>query len=225
MSEQLVEKEKLVLKIIQDYLNKNRILDPETIVPFIQSRLREASIYLTYYAIELVLKSLLNQKLIVKASKLTHDDILKNEKRKKIYDFILKYPGTHFNKIIINLKISNHVVVWHLNMLLKFNFIKKESVDNHEIYSAPDVDIKTIELSYYISKRKSQNIINYLKQNDIGISKTKLSVDLQMHINTVNKYLKILEDYRIVSKEKHSKKSLYFLNEGAAEKIGVSSNF
>ena len=57
MSEQLVEKEKLVLKIIQDYLNKNRILDPETIVPFIQSRLREASIYLTYYAIEILVKS------------------------------------------------------------------------------------------------------------------------------------------------------------------------
>jgi len=221
MTEQLVEKETLVLKIIQDYLNKNRILDPETIVPFIQSRLREASVYLTYYAIELVLKSLLKQKLIVKASKLTHDDILQNEKRKKIYDFILKNPGTHFNKIIIDLKISNHVVVWHLNMLLKFNFVKKEVIDNHDIYSAPDINTKTAELSYYISKRKSRNIINYLTQNDIGVSKTRLSVDLQMHINTVNKYLKILEDFKIVVKESHSKKLLYFLNESMTEKINM----
>ena len=77
MTEQLVDNEKLVLGIIQNYLNMNRILDPESIIPFIQSRLRESSIYLTYYAIELILKSLLKQKLIVKASKLSHDDILK----------------------------------------------------------------------------------------------------------------------------------------------------
>lgn len=221
MTELLVEKEKLVLNIIQDYLNKSRILDPETIIPFIQTRLRESSVYLTYYAIELILKSLLNQKLIVKASKLTHDDILKNEKRKKIYNFILENPGTHFNKIITNLKISNHVVVWHLNMLLKFNFIKKEVVDSHEVYSAPDVNTKTAELSYYISKRKSESIINYLKQNDIGISKTRLSIDLQMHINTVNKYLKILEDLKIVSKESHSKKLLFFLNENMSDEMKV----
>ncbi|MFW9942949.1 MAG: hypothetical protein ACFFFT_18075 [Candidatus Thorarchaeota archaeon] len=213
MTEQLVEHEKLVLRIIQNYLNKNRILDPESIIPFIQSRLKEASVYLTYYAIELILKSLLKQKLIVKASKLTHEDILKNQKRKKIYNFILENPGSHFNKIVTTLNISNHVVVWHLNMLLKFNFIKKEKIDNHEVYSIPNVYSKTAELSYYISKRKSQKIINYLKQNDIGVSKTRLSADLKMHINTVNKYLGILENIKIVSKETHSKKVLYFLNE------------
>ncbi|MFX1346197.1 MAG: hypothetical protein ACFFAI_13885 [Promethearchaeota archaeon] len=213
MTEQLVKHEKLVLRIIQNYLNKNRILDPESIIPFIQSRLKESSVYLTYYAIELILESLLKQKLIVKASKLTHDDILKNLKRKKIYNFILETPGSNFNKIVTTLNISNHVVVWHLNMLLKFNFIRKELIDNHEVYSAPDVYSNTAELSYYISKRKSQKIINYLKKNDIGVSKTRLSTDLQMHINTVNKYLEILEDLKIVSKETHSKKLLYFLNE------------
>jgi predicted transcriptional regulator len=213
MTEQLVEHEKLVLHIIQNYLNQHRVLDPESIIPFIQSRLKEFSVYLTYFAIELILKSLLRQKLIVKASKLTHDDILKNEKRRNIYTFILENPGTHFNKIVTTLNISNHVVVWHLNMLLKFNFIKKEIVDTHEIYSAPDVKSKTAERSYYISKKKSQSIIKYLKTNDIGVSKSRISVDLQMHINTVNKYLKILEDFEIISKESHSKKILYFINE------------
>jgi len=213
MTEQLVENEKLVLGIIRNYLNMNRILDPESIIPFIQSRLRESSIYLTYYAIELILKSLLNQKLIVKSSKLTHDDILINEKRKQIYSHIRDNPGTHFNKIIKELRISNHVVVWHLNILLKFNFIKKEIIDDHETYAIPNVDSKTAELSYYISKPKSQKIISYLRENYIGVSKTKLSADLQMHINTINKYLNILEDNKIIIKEQHSKKILYFLND------------
>ncbi|MBY8992533.1 MAG: hypothetical protein KGD58_17440 [Candidatus Lokiarchaeota archaeon] len=221
MTEQLIDNEKLVLDIIRDYLNKSRILDPETIVPFIQSRLKESSLYLTYYAIELILKSLLKQKLIVKASKLTHDDILKNEKRRNIFEFILEHPGTHFNKIVTILNLSGHVVVWHLNMLLKFSFVKKEVIDDHDVYSIPDVNIKTVELSYYISKKKSQTIINYLKQNDIGITKTKLSSALQMHINTVNKYLKILEDNEIVSTERHSNKSLYFLNDNIPKEIRV----
>ncbi|MFX0030874.1 MAG: hypothetical protein ACFE8B_16795 [Candidatus Hermodarchaeota archaeon] len=221
MTEPLVENEKLVLQIIRDYLNKNRILDPESIIPFIQSRLREASLYLNYYAIELILKSLLKKKLIVRASKLTHDDILTNEKRKRIFNYIIENPGTHFNRIISELKISNHVLVWHLNILLKFDFIKKEIIDDHDTYTAPDIDIRTTELSYYISKKNSQKIISYLKKNDIGVSKTKLSVDLQMHINTINKYLNILEDYKIVLKERHSKKQLYFLNDDLPKEIRV----
>ena len=112
-------------------------------------------------------------------------------------------------------------MVWHLNMLLKFSFVKKEVIDDHDVYSIPDVNIKTVELSYYISKKKSQTIINYLKQNDIGITKTKLSSALQMHINTVNKYLKILEDNEIVSTERHSNKSLYFLNDNIPKEIRV----
>ncbi|MFX0019502.1 MAG: hypothetical protein ACFFAK_02170 [Promethearchaeota archaeon] len=213
MTEQLAELEKTVLAIIQEYLNKNRVLDIEKIIPFIQSRLREKFKRLTTYGIQLILKTLLEKKLIINASKLSYDDILSNEKRKKIYDFIVKHPGTYFNRIVSNLNISSHVVVWHLNMLLKFQFIIKEKIENREAFFTPDVDKRKKQLFYYVSKTKSQKIINYLKMNNIGVSKTQISSELKMHINTVGKYLKILQNFNIISKEKHSKHLLYFINE------------
>lgn len=202
-----------MLTIIQDYLNKNRVLDIEKIIPFIQSHLREKSKRLTAYGIQLILKSLLEKKLIVNASKLSHDDILNNEKGKKIYNFIVKHPGTYFNRIVSNLDISSHVVVWHLNMLLKFQFIIKEKIENREVFFTPNIDKRKKQLFYYVSKTKSQKIINYLKMNNIGVSKTQISSKLKMHINTVSKYLKILQNFNIISKEKHSKHLLYLINE------------
>lgn len=219
MTEQLAGLEKAVLGIIQDYLNKNRVLDMDKIVPIIQSRLREKSKRLTIYGIQLILKSLQEKKLIVKASKLTHDDILNNNKRRKIHKFILNYPGTHFNRIVSKLKISSHVVVWHLNILQKFGYIKKEKIENREIYYTPDINKQKVHQLYYIYKANSQKIINYLKENNIGVSKTRISTDLNMHINTVSKYLKVLKNIEVINKEKHSRSILFFLNEERIESL------
>lgn len=213
MTEQLAGLEKVVLEIIQKYLDKNRVLDIDKMVPYIQSRLREKSINLTTYGIQLILKSLQEKKMIVRASKMTQDDVLKNEKRRKIHNFIQNYPGTHFNRIVSKLKISNHVVVWHLSILLKFEFIKKERIENRDVYYTPDVDKSKAHKLHYVYKPKSQKIINYLKLNDLGASKTQISSDLNMHINTVNKYLKILKKIDVIIKAKHSNANLFFLKE------------
>ncbi|MFX0032123.1 MAG: hypothetical protein ACFE8E_13030 [Candidatus Hodarchaeota archaeon] len=219
MTEQLAELEKVVLSIIQDYLNKNRVLDIDKVIPFIQTRLREKSKRLTTYGIQLILKSLQEKKLIVKASKLTYDTILNNKKRRKIHKFIKNYPGTHFSRIVSKLEISSHVVVWHLNILLKFGFIKKEKIENRDAYYTPDIDKQRFQQLHYIYKAKSQKIIYYLKENNIGISKTQISSDLNMHINTVNKYLKVLNNVDIITKEKLSNSVLFFLNEERVDNL------
>jgi len=73
--------------------------------------------------------------------------------------------------------------------------------------------LKNTYLQYFTSKEKSKLIIDYLKINDIGITKTRLAGDLKIHINTTTKYLTFLEQFQIILKEKFSGKILYFLNE------------
>ncbi|MHA2037027.1 MAG: hypothetical protein ACW98X_11365 [Promethearchaeota archaeon] len=217
MPVELEEQEKIVLSVVQEYLNKNRYFNMNEILPFIHARFKMASININLRGIEEVLKSLLNKSLLVEGSKLTRNDILKNVKRKKIYDFIEKNPGTYFNRIVKSLEMSNHVVIWHLSMLLKFNYIKTEEIDNHEIYFEFEFNLKTIKFTYYTSKEKSRQIIDYLKNNDIGITKTKISSDLKIHINTTIKYLDFLEDFNVVTRKNLSNKTLYFLNEDFIE--------
>ncbi|MFX0059264.1 MAG: hypothetical protein ACFE85_08990 [Candidatus Hodarchaeota archaeon] len=210
---QLQEQEELVLDIIEEYLNKNREFKIDEIIPYIQTRFRRSSLNLNYKGIETILKSLIKKNYILEGSKLVRSQILDNVKRRKVYEFVLKYPGTYFNHIVRELKLSNHVVVWHLNILLKFKFIQKEVIGKHEIYFDANKDFKDFELYYFTSKEKSQKIIKYLKQNNIGITKTQLSEELHMHISTTDKYLKDLEKFNVIVKEKTSNKVLYFLND------------
>lgn len=213
MPVELLKQEKIVLTVVQEYLNKNRFFNMKEILPFIHARFKMASININLRGIEELLKSLAEKKLIVEGSKLYKDDILNNLKRRKIYDFIKENPGTYFNKIVGNLSFSNHVVVWHLSILLKFNFIKAERIENHEVYFEFNFDLKNSTLKYFTSKEKSKRIIQYLKANDIGITKTKISTNLNIHINTTSKYLDSLERLNVIIKKNLSKKILYFLNE------------
>ncbi|KKK41320.1 MAG: hypothetical protein Lokiarch_43790 [Candidatus Lokiarchaeum sp. GC14_75] len=213
MPVELLKQEKIVLTVVQEYLNKNRFFNMKEILPFIHARFKMASININLRGIEELLKSLAEKKLIVEGSKLYKDDILNNLKRRKIYDFIKENPGTYFNKIVGNLSFSNHVVVWHLSILLKFNFIKAERIENHEVYFEFNFDLKNSTLKYFTSKEKSKRIIQYLKANDIGITKTKISTNLNIHINTTSKYLDSLERLNVIIKKNFSKKILYFLNE------------
>ena len=213
MGLELVEDEKIVLNIVHDYLNKNRQFTFEEIIPYINSRIRLTSTNISNEGVRKILKSLTNKKLIVEGSKLIKDEILNNQKRKEIYDFIIKNPGTYFNKILHELNYSNHIVVWHLSMLLKFDFISKKHLENHEIYFDTTTEIEDISSTYFTAKEKSQKIITFMKKNNIGITKTNLSQELNMHMNTLAKYLTLLEKYDVIVKKKIDNKNLYFLSE------------
>ncbi len=98
-------------------------------------------------------------------------------------------------------------------MLIKFQFIKKRIVEKHEIYFSSKVDFQEAKYNFYISLQKSKMIINYLQNSNIGITKTKLSRAIKMHINTLSKYLNILIKINIINKEKIDNQMLYFLEE------------
>lgn len=213
MSIDLLTKERVILEIVQDYLSNNRKFDIDDIIPYISFRLRRTSYNLNYQGIKLTLQSLVKKKFLIEGSKLTNEDILNNKTRKIIYDYIVKNPGAYFTRIVKDLGVSNHVVVWHLNILIKFQFIKKRIVDKHEIYFDSKASFHGAKFNFYVSLKKSKLIIKYLKSNNIGISKTKLSKTLNIHINTVSKYLDNLVQVNLIIEEKIDNQVLYFLKE------------
>jgi predicted transcriptional regulator len=213
MSVELVPQERVVLDIVQDYLSKNRQFDIDDIIPYISYYLRRTTNKLNYEGIRAVLSSLVKKKFLIEGSKLTHNDVLKNEKRKNIYTHILKNPGIYFTKLVNDLGYSNHVVVWHINILIKFNFIKKRIFDRHEIFFDSRVEPQDAILNFYITLEKSKKIINFLRISNTGTSKSRLSKELKMHPNTISKYLGILQKFNLILEEKIDNTILYFLEE------------
>ena len=209
----IVEVEEVVYKAIQDYLNNNKPFNMNKIIPYLHNIFKNLSININKIGIQKILTNLVEEKKIVVGSKLTKEDILLIPKRKKIYDYIRKNPGTYFFKILNELGLSNHVVVWHLSFLEKFDFIRKIKIDNIEVYFDSNLDLTEIKKFYIFAKKKYKKIIKYLRFDDTGTTKTKLSTELKMHHNTVTKYLNSLLELNVICCRRKSSKRLYFLNE------------
>ena len=208
-----VNKEEIVYNVILDYLNQNRPFRSSEIIPYITSRFTKASININENGIKEILRSLVQKKLLVEGSVLTKNELLHNPKRKQIFSIVRNHPGIIFHHIVRASKFSNYIVYWHLSILVRFNCVSKAIVGKHQIFFVSSVDVDDATVAHYTSKKNSIQIIEYFRNNDVGITKTQLSTELKMHINTVSKYLTILDDLKVITKELISKKYLYFLNE------------
>ncbi|TFF90322.1 MAG: hypothetical protein EU548_03615 [Promethearchaeota archaeon] len=215
----LSENEESILNFVQEYLDKNRTFDMKKMISFIQSRLKFSEININRMGIKKILRFLIKKNFIVEGSKLSRNDILNNEKRKMIYNYILSHPGTYFNRIKSDLHLSNHIIVWHIEMLEKFHLINKKTIDDHDVYFGTDQEIEDLKIYYFLAKTKSQDIICYLKNSHKGLPKTHIAKELNMHYNTLTKYINILENFGIISKKELPNKTLYFLNKVRYEKI------
>jgi len=107
-------------------------------------------------------------------------------------------------------------------MLARFDFIKREEFENHEIFFDSRLSALNRKFRYFTSKEESKKILEYLKENDYGITKTHLSTKLGMHHNTVTKYLIKFEEFNIILKKKVAKRTLYFLNEDLTEALNLN---
>lgn len=225
MAEIIASNEQKVLEIINEYLDKNRFFSLNDILPFISSRFAKSGINININGIRTILKSLIEKNFIVEGSKLTRNEILSNFNRKKIYEYIQKNPGAHFYNIVSNLDLNIPVVEWHLNILIKFMYTSKEKIENRGAYF--DVNVKSEDrmIIYLISKDKCKQIIDFLKENQEGITRSQISEQLNMHSTTVTKYTDKLHENRILTKKSLPNKTLYFLNNENYEKLSQNFNF
>lgn len=213
MSENLLGKRSILVNHIQEYLKRGNIIDFEKLIPYIKERSSKSSININENGIRYILKSLFKNNYIVQGTKFTRDCVLNNSNRKKLYITIIQNPGLYFSRLVKMLNLSNHVVAWHINTLYKFGFIKKETIDNHEVYFDSKLESIYTKAYYLLQKPKSKEIIECLiNEHNLGITKTRISNIIKTHYNIVSKYIENLEDIGIIERKKESDKTLYFLN-------------
>ena len=207
------EMEDKVFAIVQEYLNENRSFKVEKIIPYTISRLSKSSIDISSHGVLTILESFAKKNLIVEGSKFLKRDVLDNSNRGNIYSLIQESTGINFNRIAKKLDLRYQVLDWHLKMLLKFDYIKEINIDGKKVYFDSEEINELSRIKHIISKEKYKKLIDYLKNNDLGTTKTKLSKALKMHPRTVYKYLSKLEEFNLVFKEIISNTDYYFLNQ------------
>lgn len=129
-----------------------------------------------------------------------NENILKNDLRKKIYNFILENPGLHFGKISRELNIPKTTLYHHLNILEKQGTIKKYVEGRyHRYYASQEISSIDKKIINIFRQKTSRNIVLYLLIN-VGATQTELSENLEKHPTTIEFYLKKLLEMDIIKK-------------------------
>ncbi len=153
---------KQVVEIAEEILNENKILSVDTLYYRAKKRLK-----IPRKGLNAIIEFLINNKILVDRSKFTKRTVLSNSTRKMIYNFILSNIGSHFslikkNGISSNIAGSPGELIWHLDMLIKFNYIKKLKVKNYTIFLPSNVDNESGIIYFFLQDELYRKILNHL---------------------------------------------------------------
>ena len=204
--------ESQVLTLVEEFLNQNRVCYTPDLVSFIRNRNFQEDNSLNHNGIKHILDSLVTKHVIVEGSKITRNTILSNLNRSSIYEEIKNNPGMYLNKLSKDLGLSIFLTNWHLNILLRFNVIRKQEFNNQIAYFDSELPLENDYILQIISRAKCSELIEYLKLNSKGCTKSQIVKTLRMHHTTVNKYLEILIDSKVVNLRILDKKNFYCLH-------------
>ena len=219
ISLELSIEESQVLALVEEFLNQNRVCYKHDLVSFIKNRNFQKDDGLNHNGIKHILDSLAAKHMIVEGSKITRNTTLSNLNRSCVYEEIKNNPGMYLNKLSKDLGLSIFLTNWHLNILLRFNMIRKQEFNNQIAYFDSELPSENDYILQIISRVKCSELIEYLKLNSKGCTKSQIAKTLRMHHTTVNKYLKILIDSQLVNLRILDKKNLYCLNTEKLEQL------
>ena len=140
-------------------------------------------------------------------SHLSLTDIFENENRLNIINQILSNPGIHHNELLRNCDLQKGQLQWHLEVLLKYNILKKEKYGQFTIYFPITTSFDANEyLENLIAKSKTTSeILTIIKENP-GINASEISRILSLSRNTIKYHVDKLSREKLVTLKKKGRK-------------------
>jgi len=184
---------KKVIKLANEILAEGRLLNIEYLY-----RRAKRELHIPREGLITIIQYLVNKKIIIEGSKFTKGTILDNEIRKYIYVYIRDNIGLHFSRIkrdlmknVKSYQMGNGQLIWHLEMLLKFNLIKSFMVGNHTIFIPVEFD-ENLARIYYIARNPVRNkILRHLITKSY-ITKSQIHEEIKESRENVYYHLKVL---------------------------------
>ena len=142
---------------------------------------------------------------IVGYSRLKAKDLLEQENRKRIYEYIMENPGDHFREVQREMELEVGVLSHHVNILEKEQLIVSEQDGMYRRFYAAGVkrDDK-VRLS-----RIQENILKSI-QHTPGITQTKIAKEVGVSRKVVYYHVKFLTTTGLVEEQKVKRKPHYY---------------
>lgn len=185
-----------IIEIAKEFIKKNQILKVKKLY-----NIAVKSLDISTKEIVEIIQFLNINKILIDGSKHTRDTILLNLYRKKIIHVIDSYNGATFTYLRENI-FTGHSgsagqLLWHLNMLLKFRYIKKIKVGNYSLFLPIDLDDELGKLCFFMKDDLNRDIIELLLTYE-KIKKPHIYKMINFKRENVNYRLKILIEHQIL---------------------------
>ncbi|MHA1149464.1 MAG: hypothetical protein ACTSR8_14600 [Promethearchaeota archaeon] len=210
--------EAVVHKLVKEYLSKKIFSSMEGLVIFINNRTRRNQ-NINRARIELILKSMIKRRIIVPGTKLMKNTVIENETRNHILNYVKKNPGKNINEIMRAHKLGSNLTLWHLSALEKFQLIRSKTIGNRKIFFNYNADSKYDEYHYYLHNNVVLTIIKFMTKKNHSLKVTQIAEGLGKNHNTIKKYLKVLQQLKLVKVEKDQTRNVYRINKEKYSKI------
>jgi len=126
------------------------------------------------------------------------EDISNLETRRRIYNFILEYPGLHFRNLSKKLNIPRSTLEYHLRYLKSRRLLTTEPIDNYTYYYVNNnIGTDQKKMLHFHRREVPRNIIIFLLFHFCA-SQIELSKCLEKHPTTIEFHLKKLLDAGII---------------------------
>ena len=119
-------------------------------------------------------------------SRITNGQVLKQDTRKNIYDYIASNPGIYFSSIMKELKLKNGVTSYHLAMLEREGYVNSKYIGLYKRFYVNGAS--TQEVPHSKIRREIIQII----RNNPGITQTQMASSLGVSNQVVNYHIGIL---------------------------------
>jgi DNA-binding MarR family transcriptional regulator len=139
-------------------------------------------------------------------SRITNGQVLKQDTRRNIYDYISSNPGAYFSSIMKDLKLKNGVTAYHLAMLEREGYIKSQYMGLYRRYY-----VNGASTGEFPQSKIRREIIEVIVNNP-GISQTKIASHLGVSNQVVNYHTRILKEANFIKIVKDGYRTKCFIS-------------
>lgn len=142
------------------------------------------------------------QKITKVDEKITGETILLNPQRQLILQYLSKFPCNHMNGIVRDLDLSYPTVKWHIDLMMKQEFVSNKRIGNKNVYYPYNmIAEKDVELFTFLNKDKARRLYVLLIKKP-GLTQKEICKLSNMSNRTVISYLIELTDHGFVKVRK-----------------------
>jgi predicted transcriptional regulator len=188
-----------VINIAEELIRKNKLIQIDLLYKIAKRRLKLESETLLS-----IINLLLKKKILVEGSKLTKSSALLNQYRSEIFNFIKTYPGVHFSVIKRETipEGSSGQFIWHINVLLKFYFIKEVKIKNYTLFIPTDMDDEFGTFFFLLRDKINLKIVKYLDKNE-PFEVAQIPNKILESKGSVYYHIKTMKDYNVLYSKKN----------------------